>query len=145
MLYTPLRNWSYNRERSETFQCPVGTIELCQLNRLSRSEFVAWRFSVRNRQAIGVKAPFSGFVEPALATSIDKVPGGERWIHEIKFDGYRIQLHIRNDAVRIFTRRGNAFKMLLSSSLHAVGLVGPGTRTMSLEAAARPSSIGFEG
>jgi hypothetical protein len=28
------------------------------------------------------------FIEPALATSIDKVPTGERWIHEIEFDGY---------------------------------------------------------
>jgi len=37
--------------------------------------------------AIGVKAPFPGFVEPALASSIEKVPSGARWIHEIKFDG----------------------------------------------------------
>jgi bifunctional non-homologous end joining protein LigD len=57
--------------------------------------------------AIGVKAPFPGFVEPALAKSIDKVPSGTRWIHEIKFDGYRVQLHIANEAVRVFTRRGN--------------------------------------
>jgi bifunctional non-homologous end joining protein LigD len=62
----------------------------------------------RNKPAaIGVKAPFPGFVEPALASSIDKVPSGERWIHEIKFDGYRVQLHIANDAIKVFTRRGN--------------------------------------
>jgi len=30
-----------------------------------------------------------------------KVPKGDRWIHEIKFDGYRVQL------VLVFTRRGN--------------------------------------
>jgi bifunctional non-homologous end joining protein LigD len=36
--------------------------------------------------AIGVKAPYPGF-EPTLASSIEKVPGGDRWIHEIKFDG----------------------------------------------------------
>jgi bifunctional non-homologous end joining protein LigD len=57
--------------------------------------------------AIGVKAPFPGFIEPALAKSIDKVPSGTRWVHEIKFDGYRVQLHIANEAVRVFTRRGN--------------------------------------
>ena len=57
--------------------------------------------------AIGVKAPFPGFIEPALAKSIDDVPSGNRWIHEIKFDGYRVQLHIANEAVRVFTRRGN--------------------------------------
>ena len=44
---------------------------------------------------IGVKAPFPGFVDPALATAVDTVPNGERWIHEIKFDGYRVQVHLR--------------------------------------------------
>ena len=55
----------------------------------------------------GIKANYPGFIEPALATSIDKVPAGERWIHEIKFDGYRIQVHLRDAAVKVFTRRGN--------------------------------------
>ena len=55
----------------------------------------------------GIKANYPGFIEPSLATAIDKVPAGERWIHEIKFDGYRIQVHLRDAAVRVFTRRGN--------------------------------------
>ena len=50
---------------------------------------------------------FPGFIEPALATSIEKVPSGERWLHEIKFDGYRVQVHLANEAVKVFTRRGN--------------------------------------
>jgi len=57
--------------------------------------------------AIGVKAPFPGFIEPAFATSIEKVPSGDRWIHEIKFDGYRVQVHLANEAAKIFTRRGH--------------------------------------
>jgi len=57
--------------------------------------------------AIGIKAAYPGFIEPALATSIDKVPAGERWVHEIKFDGYRVQVHLRDAAVKVFTRRGN--------------------------------------
>jgi bifunctional non-homologous end joining protein LigD len=56
---------------------------------------------------LGLKAPYPGFIEPALATSIEKVPSGERWVHEIKFDGYRVQVHLRNAAVKVFTRRGN--------------------------------------
>ena len=64
-------------------------------------------FQRRKPAAIGVKAPFPGFIEPALATSIEKVPSGGRWIHEIKFDGYRVQVHLANEAVKIFTRRGN--------------------------------------
>jgi bifunctional non-homologous end joining protein LigD len=57
--------------------------------------------------AIGTKAAYPGFIEPALATSIDMVPAGERWVHEIKFDGYRVQVHLRDAAVKVFTRRGN--------------------------------------
>ena len=37
--------------------------------------------------AIDAKASYPGFIEPALATTIEKVPSGERWVHEIKFDG----------------------------------------------------------
>jgi bifunctional non-homologous end joining protein LigD len=64
-------------------------------------------FQRKKPTAIGVKAPFPGFIEPALATSMERVPAGERWIHEIKFDGYRVQLQLANEVVRIFTRRGH--------------------------------------
>jgi bifunctional non-homologous end joining protein LigD len=57
--------------------------------------------------SIGTKAPYPGFVEPALASKIAKVPAGDRWIHEVKFDGYRVQVHLANEAVKVFTRRGN--------------------------------------
>jgi hypothetical protein len=50
---------------------------------------------------------YPGFIEPALATSVDKVPNGERWIHEIKFHGYRVQFHIVNENTTVFTRNGN--------------------------------------
>jgi bifunctional non-homologous end joining protein LigD len=56
---------------------------------------------------LGVKAPFPGFIHPSLATKIDKPPTGERWMHEIKFDGYRVQLHMANDDIKVFTRNGN--------------------------------------
>jgi bifunctional non-homologous end joining protein LigD len=49
----------------------------------------------------------SDFIEPALAMSIEKVPSGDRWLHEIKFDGYRVQVHLRDAAVEVFTLRGN--------------------------------------
>jgi bifunctional non-homologous end joining protein LigD len=61
----------------------------------------------RTKPIIGVKSPFPGFISPALATKIGKVQSGDRWLHEIKFDGYRVQLHIVNDDIKVFTRRGN--------------------------------------
>src|SRR5260221_6587441 len=64
-------------------------------------------FQRKKPAAIGVKAPYPSFIEPELAISVDKVPSGARWIHEIKFDGYRVQVHLRDAAVKVFTRRGN--------------------------------------
>jgi bifunctional non-homologous end joining protein LigD len=49
---------------------------------------------------------FPGFIEPALATLHDRSPSGERWVHEIKFDGYRLQMHVREGTVKLLTRRG---------------------------------------
>jgi len=80
-------------------------------------------FQRRKPAAIGVKARFPGFVEPALATSIERVPQGERWIHEIKFDGYRIQLHIANEDVKVFTRRGNDWTRRFRKIAHDAFLI----------------------
>src|ERR1700677_1476660 len=80
-------------------------------------------FQRRKTEAIGVKARFPGFVEPALATSIERVPQGERWIHEIKFDGYRVQLHIANENVSVFTRRGNDWTRRFRKIAHDAFLV----------------------
>lgn len=46
------------------------------------------------------------FVEPCLATLRTKAPAGRRWLHEIKFDGYRIQVRIADGQARIRTRSG---------------------------------------
>lgn len=46
------------------------------------------------------------FVPPLMPTLTDKPPEGAGWIHEVKFDGYRSQIVIDGEGVRIFTRRG---------------------------------------
>jgi bifunctional non-homologous end joining protein LigD len=45
-----------------------------------------------------------GFIKPQLATLDSKAPKGERWLHEIKYDGYRVQVHVNKGKKRIFTR-----------------------------------------
>jgi bifunctional non-homologous end joining protein LigD len=47
-----------------------------------------------------------GFIKPQLATLKSKAPKGEQWLHEIKFDGYRIQIHINSSRKKVFTRNG---------------------------------------
>jgi len=50
---------------------------------------------------------YPGFIEPCLATLIDRPPRTSGWLHEIKFDGYRTQLHLHGARPKAFTRRGN--------------------------------------
>jgi ATP-dependent DNA ligase len=49
-------------------------------------------------------APFPGFVEPCHPTLREEAPAGARWVHEIKFDGYRTQAHLQNGRPAIYTR-----------------------------------------
>ena len=52
------------------------------------------------------KVDIPEFVEPQLAVLTDKPPLGSRWIHEIKFDGYRLQARIAKGKARLTTRGG---------------------------------------
>jgi bifunctional non-homologous end joining protein LigD len=51
-------------------------------------------------------APFPGFIEPMLATLRTRVPSGTDYVHEVKLDGYRIQAHLNDGRVTLYTRSG---------------------------------------
>lgn len=46
------------------------------------------------------------FIEPQLATLERDAPPGKDWLHEVKFDGYRMQAQIAGTDVRLLTRTG---------------------------------------
>lgn len=46
------------------------------------------------------------FVEPVLCKPVEKPPAGEGWAHEVKFDGYRLQLRVARGKVALKTRKG---------------------------------------
>jgi ATP dependent DNA ligase domain len=50
---------------------------------------------------------YPDYITPCVATDIGRPPTGEKWVHEIKFDGFRSQLHLRNGAVTIYSRGGH--------------------------------------
>jgi bifunctional non-homologous end joining protein LigD len=62
----------------------------------------------RKRKADDVEGgvPLPGFVPPSLATLREQPPDGANWLHEIKFDGYRIQARLDHGEVRLLTRKG---------------------------------------
>src|SRR6185437_8821275 len=51
-------------------------------------------------------AALPDFVAPQLCRLVDRPPNGEGWCHEIKFDGYRVQLRIENGRATLKTRKG---------------------------------------
>jgi bifunctional non-homologous end joining protein LigD len=52
------------------------------------------------------KAPMPEFVAPQLATLVKEPPTGDEWLHELKFDGYRMLCHLNRGKVRFWSRNG---------------------------------------
>ena len=80
-----------------------------------------------------------------MATLVEKVPSGGRWIHEVKFDGYRVQLHFVNDDIKVFTRRGNDWTKRFKKIAGEAYLINSGSRVatgrlLCLPRMAAPSS-----
>ena len=44
------------------------------------------------------------WVKPQLTRLVDQPPEGPEWLHEIKFDGYRMHARLDRGAVRLLTR-----------------------------------------
>jgi bifunctional non-homologous end joining protein LigD len=49
---------------------------------------------------------FPTFVEPQLCRLVDQPPSGANWVHEVKFDGYRMQLKVQDGKAKLYTRKG---------------------------------------
>ncbi len=81
-----------------------------QSNRGAAADARAKRTSVAVSNAAPVKAvkvaAMPDFVSPELCTPVDRPPSGAGWYHEIKFDGYRVQLRVENGTATLKTRKG---------------------------------------
>src|SRR5258708_426854 len=51
-------------------------------------------------------AAIPDFVAPELCVAVERPPSGEGWCHEIKFDGYRVQLRVEDGEATLKTRKG---------------------------------------
>jgi len=46
------------------------------------------------------------WVKPQLTRLVDEAPAGSDWLHEIKYDGYRMHARIDGDKIQLLTRTG---------------------------------------
>ncbi len=58
--------------------------------------------TAQKKSAGGARLP--DFVPPSLATHYDSPPRGKEWLHEIKYDGYRIEARLDHGKVTLLTR-----------------------------------------
>ena len=61
-----------------------------------------WRLRSRGRP---LNAP-AAFIHPCQPIVAKQPPTGPGWAHELKHDGYRLQIHIRDGRVRLYTMNG---------------------------------------
>jgi bifunctional non-homologous end joining protein LigD len=59
----------------------------------------------KSRRQYGT-APMPDFIEPQLAKLVSEPPRGAGWVHEIKFDGYRIQARVEGGKCVLRSRSG---------------------------------------
>jgi bifunctional non-homologous end joining protein LigD len=52
------------------------------------------------------KSAMPGFIKPQLATFKTRARKGDQWLHEIKLDGYRVQIHLNRGRKKVYTRNG---------------------------------------
>lgn len=68
------------------------------------------------------KGAMPKFIPPQLCKSQDRPPLGRGWLHEIKFDGYRIEMHCEDGRIRLLTRKGldwtKRFKKIAADASH---------------------------
>jgi ATP-dependent DNA ligase len=71
--------------------------------------------------------PVSGhppkWVEPQLTRLVDEAPAGPDWIHEIKYDGYRMHARIDGGDVRLLTRTGLDWSHRYRHTINALRLL----------------------
>jgi bifunctional non-homologous end joining protein LigD len=98
------RVWHSNRPAGKASaqqdQADVGTVKpWAKPRRKAAAVTVERKKSGRN-----TGAPLPEFVPPSLATLQSAPPRGKEWLHEIKYDGYRIEARLDHGKVRLLTR-----------------------------------------
>jgi bifunctional non-homologous end joining protein LigD len=115
--------------------------------RASRGPGSALR-SARDDKKGGKKpAVLPEFIEPQLCKSLDRPPAGPGWAHEIKFDGYRVQLRVEDGRAVLRTRKGldwtEKFAAIAEAAADLPDSILDG-EVVALDAAGQPDFAGLQ-
>jgi ATP-dependent DNA ligase len=63
------------------------------------------------------------WIKPQLTRLVEEAPGGADWLHEIKYDGYRMHARIDGDKIQLLTRTGLDWSHRYRSTIKALRLL----------------------
>jgi len=66
------------------------------------------------------KTPMPEFLPPQLATLVSEPPPGDEWLHELKFDGYRMLCYLTRGKARFLSRNGKDWTEKFPNLLEAL-------------------------
>jgi bifunctional non-homologous end joining protein LigD len=81
------------------------------------------------------RAALPADVEPQLATLVKAAPGGDDWLHEMKFDGYRILARVEKGRARLWSRNGKDWTARFPTVVRAVEALAVPTAILDGEVA----------
>lgn len=104
---------------------------------LLQDDSVAKSKPARPRDPAQPNLPFDPMperIEPCLALLKPAPPKGPDWVFEVKWDGYRLAIHIEPKGVRIITRGGHDWTHRFPAIAEAAGKLGVGAAILDGEA-----------
>ena len=94
------RVWQSNRSVQENVKAGAVTVDRPAKAKTSKGRGDA-------APAPGAKiGPMPAMIAPVLCTLVDEPPAGDDWLHEIKYDGYRMVCRIERGKAHLFSRNG---------------------------------------
>ncbi|WP_313165100.1 DNA ligase D [Sedimentibacter sp.] len=97
-------NWLFLKEKDEHVKDTDGISEFTVSVRTGRTMAEI----EDGKEERNIKNPFSE-ASVQLAKLVRNIPGGEDWLYELKYDGYRIMAFVEGNNARLVTRNGNDY------------------------------------
>ncbi len=79
------------------------------------------------------KGALPGSIAPQLATLVERPPEGEEWLHELKFDGYRMLCYLQRGQVKFWSRNGKDWTQKFLNLIEAMKAIPAATAILDGE------------
>jgi bifunctional non-homologous end joining protein LigD len=105
------RVWHSNRvaktepKSHRTFKAKIGKIAARSLSRTRAKTSRRATGASQKKEPKKRRSALPDFVPLSLATLYDQAPAGAEWLHEIKYDGYRMEARLDDGDVQLLTRK----------------------------------------